>query len=110
MDKDFEVPYLSVDIWFTDPKDVIVPSKFADRDPESKEVLEMAVSIHKHGLRKSIECSKDTMDKYTLVHGYVRLMAARMILRGFKYLCEETGSEVQVKKNKRYRITVVLGC
>jgi len=107
MDKDFEVPFSSIDIYFTDPSRVLVPSKFDARDPHSKEVLEMAISIHKHGLYCPIECSKDTEGNYVLKHGYVRLMAVRMILRGFKYFCEETSSEVQFR-DKKYRITVTL--
>lgn len=99
------VPYRSIEIYFVDPLSIVIPDEFADRDPPPEEILEMAVSIHRHGQRRPLECSKDASGRWVLVHGFIRLMAGRMILQGFKHFCDETNSEIETR-DKRFRIKV----
>ena len=95
------------DLAFVDPLCIVIPEEFCDRDPPPDEVLEMAVSLHRNGQRRPVECRKDPSGKWILVHGFVRVIAARMILNGFVFHCDESNSDQSVR-DRRFRLIVTV--
>jgi hypothetical protein len=96
------------DLFFVDPSLIEVDEDLPGRqDPPAEEVVDMAISLHTHGQRRAVECRRFGVNRFLLVHGFVRTAAARLIRTGFKYTDPETNTEVKVK-DKRFKVWVVL--
>jgi hypothetical protein len=67
----------------------------------------MAISLHVHGQRRTVECQKTRDSRLVLIHGFVRTATARLIRSGFRFLDPDTNAEVKVK-DKRFKLWVVI--
>ena len=93
------------DIFFVDPFAIDVHGDL--HDPPLPEVTDMAVSMHLHGQRRVVECTKVDGHRLRLDHGVIRTRAAQLICSGFKYIDPATNKEVVIK-DKRFKLKVVI--
>jgi hypothetical protein len=93
------------DIFFLDPFAVEVPVGRKVKATDDA-ILEMAISFHKYGQRRAVECC-NREGHLLLEHGYIRLMAARLTRSGFSYVDSETKQQVKVK-DRRFALKAVL--
>ena len=93
------------DIFFVDPFAIEIHRDL--RDPPTSEIRSMAVSMHLHGQRRAVECSKVEGDRLRLDHGFIRTAAARLICSGFTYMDPESRQDVKIK-DKRFKLKVAI--
>jgi hypothetical protein len=94
------------DLYLVDPCEIDL-SGHGSREATGAEVMAMAISLHQHGQRRAVECRKVDGDKIQLVHGFVRVAAARLIRAGFRYNDPVSGEERMVKENQ-FKVWAVL--
>lgn len=96
------------DIFFVDPFDIEVPEERTRHDPATDQaVLEMAMSFHTHGQRRPVVCRRQDDAKLVLDQGFIRMAAARLVRRGFKYFDSETKRQIEVK-DRRFTLKVII--
>ena len=73
------------DCFTVSPFDVIVREELRGRRiaPTDEQIIEMAVSLKRYGLRQPVECRKLPDNRLLLVSGFTRTAAARLLREGF---------------------------
>jgi hypothetical protein len=95
------------DVFFVAPSEIVISDDLCVASEPTDEILEMAVSLHTHGQRRPVECHKEEDGRLSLVHGFIRTAAARLIRSGFRCIDPDTKTEIVVR-DRRFKLWVVI--